>query len=255
MKKINNKGITLIELIVSFAIVGVAIIYFFQTLYTVKKVYITAKNETNSFIDKSYTIRVISEYLDKQGAIPEDVCVTYGLSCTKASFDSYYFNGIKDASAAQDSDASYGKYYRIKVENETNSYYIYKHWISLDAHSTFRPYFPGFSYGNITESRNNVITASYGGTTAKYTFSQSLSGDIKINYSLAKDGCDITNTTTFRIDGQTQEVNYAGSDWSNGEVMFSSVSENSKLTVEVNHSGSSNTACTVYTAINSITTS
>ena len=39
MKKLNKKGVTLIELIVSFAIVGVAIIYFFQTLYTVKNIY------------------------------------------------------------------------------------------------------------------------------------------------------------------------------------------------------------------------
>ena len=30
MKKINNKGVTLVELIVSFALVGVAIIYFFS---------------------------------------------------------------------------------------------------------------------------------------------------------------------------------------------------------------------------------
>ena len=37
MRKINNKGVSLIELIVSFAIVGVAIIYFFQTLYIPQK--------------------------------------------------------------------------------------------------------------------------------------------------------------------------------------------------------------------------
>ena len=35
VNKLNNKGVTLVELIVSFAIVGVAIIYFFQTLSTV----------------------------------------------------------------------------------------------------------------------------------------------------------------------------------------------------------------------------
>ena len=57
MKKINDKGVTLIELIVSFAIVGVAIIYFFQTLYTVKKVYATARDETNEFIDVSLCIK------------------------------------------------------------------------------------------------------------------------------------------------------------------------------------------------------
>ena len=39
VKKLNNKGVTLIELIVSFMLVAVAIIYFYQTLYTDKKLY------------------------------------------------------------------------------------------------------------------------------------------------------------------------------------------------------------------------
>lgn len=64
MKKINNKGITLIELIVSFAIVGVAIIYFFQTLYTVKKVYNTARNETNNYVAVNYAFRNFDAALD-----------------------------------------------------------------------------------------------------------------------------------------------------------------------------------------------
>ena len=37
MKKLNNKGITLAELIVSFAIVSVAVIYMYQTLLTINK--------------------------------------------------------------------------------------------------------------------------------------------------------------------------------------------------------------------------
>ena len=56
MKKINNKGVTLVELIVSFALVGVAIIYFFQTLYTVKKVYADARLETNYYIRKEQDV-------------------------------------------------------------------------------------------------------------------------------------------------------------------------------------------------------
>ena len=67
MRKINNKGVSLIELIVSFAIVGVAIIYFFQTLYTVKKVYSTARDETNEFVAKDYALRLLDKYIDKNG--------------------------------------------------------------------------------------------------------------------------------------------------------------------------------------------
>lgn len=58
MRKINNKGVTLVELIISFALVGVAIIYFFQTLYTVKNVYSIARDDTNNYIRKDYTLRI-----------------------------------------------------------------------------------------------------------------------------------------------------------------------------------------------------
>ena len=60
----NNKGVTLVELIVSFAIVGVAIIYFFQTLTTVNKLYYTARKETNEFVEKSYALRIADAYVD-----------------------------------------------------------------------------------------------------------------------------------------------------------------------------------------------
>ena len=39
MKKLNNKGLTLVELIVSFALVSVAMLYFYQTVSTVSKLY------------------------------------------------------------------------------------------------------------------------------------------------------------------------------------------------------------------------
>lgn len=69
MKKLNNKGVTLVELIVSFALVGVAIIYFFQTLYTVKKVYADARFETNDYIRKDYTLRIAKANIEKGESI------------------------------------------------------------------------------------------------------------------------------------------------------------------------------------------
>lgn len=56
--KLNNKGITLVELIVSFALVSVAVIYFYQTLVVVRKIYKTATVETQEFIDKSYDLKL-----------------------------------------------------------------------------------------------------------------------------------------------------------------------------------------------------
>ena len=64
MKKLNRKGVTLVELIVSFAIVGVAIIYFFQTLTTVNKLYYKAREETNKFVDKDYALRIANAWAD-----------------------------------------------------------------------------------------------------------------------------------------------------------------------------------------------
>lgn len=65
MKKINNKGITLVELIVSFILVTVAVIYFYQTLFTVKKLYTKTIKETTEYVDREYVLRLADAYLDK----------------------------------------------------------------------------------------------------------------------------------------------------------------------------------------------
>lgn len=65
--KLNNKGLTLAELIVSFMLVSVAIVYFFQTLITVNKLYQTAREETNEFIEKDYALRIADAWVDKNG--------------------------------------------------------------------------------------------------------------------------------------------------------------------------------------------
>lgn len=57
--KLNQKGVTLVELIVSFALVAVAIVYFYQTLYTVKNLYSKAQRETNEYVDVNYAYRII----------------------------------------------------------------------------------------------------------------------------------------------------------------------------------------------------
>ena len=257
MKKLNNKGVTLVELIVSFALVGVAIIYFFQTLYTVKKVYADARNETNNYINRDYTLRILSTYLDEQGALPNDICSMYNLKCKKAIFDTYYYNGEKSVGDAQKKDNSYGKYYRIEITDENNNiYYLYKHWKMLDdtERTSFRPYYPGYSNGGMNSDKKNVITAAYD-STARYTFAKKLKGNVTINYSIATDegGNCTTNTTTFTIDNNhTQTViRENAADWDTSSITFSDVPENSHLTVEVK--GSNPVKCTAYTAINSIT--
>ena len=61
MKKINNNGMTLVELIVSFMLVSVAMLYFFQTLRTVQKIYTKSVEQTKQFVNFNYAFRIIEE--------------------------------------------------------------------------------------------------------------------------------------------------------------------------------------------------
>ncbi len=65
MKKLNNKGLTLAELIVSFALVSVAMLYFYQTVSTVSRLYKKSKDETNLFSESTYTLRLLNSYCNK----------------------------------------------------------------------------------------------------------------------------------------------------------------------------------------------
>lgn len=103
MKKLNNKGVTLVELIVSFALVGVAIIYFFQTLYTVKKVYADARFETNNYIRKDYTLRIAKANIEKGKSIcnKNEYCEFSGTESCSSNFCqveiTYYDGKTKDS--------------------------------------------------------------------------------------------------------------------------------------------------------------
>ena len=69
MKKLNNKGMTLVELIVSFMIVSVAMLYFFQTLRTVQKIYKKSFDKTTEYIDWDYALRITAAFVEGSGGI------------------------------------------------------------------------------------------------------------------------------------------------------------------------------------------
>lgn len=123
MRKINNKGVSLIELIVSFAIVGVAIIYFFQTLYTVKKVYSTARDETNEFVAKDYALRLLDSYIDENDTTT-DFCGKI-INCTSITEDTdngintYEINIIKYGNGKETSAILY-KYIPTSTSETSN---------------------------------------------------------------------------------------------------------------------------------------
>lgn len=127
--KMNNKGVTLIELIVSFAIVGVAIIYFFQTLYTVKTIYSNAMDETNKFVDKDYAIRIIDEYIEQN----KESISTSNLNNLCEKYDLKYGDEVCKEITIKKVDSisiDTGNVYEINVKNDGNSKYSFYKFIS-----------------------------------------------------------------------------------------------------------------------------
>lgn len=88
MKKLNKKGVTLIELIVSFAIVSIAMIYFYQTIVDLHRMYKNSNKATDEFVNKDYALRVLDAYIKEKGVTnlsAGNVCTNYLLGyCNKA---------------------------------------------------------------------------------------------------------------------------------------------------------------------------
>ena len=77
MKKLNNKGMSLIELIISFSLVCVAIIYFFETLFITNKILRTTREDTNNYVDVAYAFNII-EYNIKNNITSSDDVASKG---------------------------------------------------------------------------------------------------------------------------------------------------------------------------------
>lgn len=111
MKKLNNKGMTLIELIVSFVLVSVAVIYFYQTLTTVYKLYNDTRKETREYVDWNYAFRVANEMANQS-------------VCTSAE---------KKISGSEDEDTNYftckkaSNYYVIKYTKDGTQKYLFNY--------------------------------------------------------------------------------------------------------------------------------
>ena len=119
MKKLNTKGITLAELIVSFALVSVSTIYFYQTIYTVRKIYKESDNRTNFLVEESYNYRITNLIVNKNN----------GKNCE------YIINEIKKYSQKDDFfkarvyDCNINdkiSYIKFKIDDEDETYYFYR---------------------------------------------------------------------------------------------------------------------------------
>ena len=91
MKKLNKKGVTLIELIVSFAIVSIAMIYFYQTIVDLHRMYKNSNKATDEFVNKDYALRVLDAWATKSdnnlsdllstASSPVKICDMYNMAC------------------------------------------------------------------------------------------------------------------------------------------------------------------------------
>ena len=95
MKKLNNKGMSLIELIISFSWVCVAIIYFFETLFITNKILRTTREDTNNYVDVAYAFNIIEYYVHHNDEF-KNYINEYKISDAKNILD-FYVNGFNDA--------------------------------------------------------------------------------------------------------------------------------------------------------------
>lgn len=68
MRKLNNKGMSIVELIVSFAIITVAVVYFSQSLITVSKLFKNTKEETDAYVEEVYAYRTLEAMFKEYSA-------------------------------------------------------------------------------------------------------------------------------------------------------------------------------------------
>lgn len=122
MKKLNNKGITLVELIVSFALVSVSVIYFYQTVYTVRKLYSNSQKATEQYVKANFAFRLANELFDT-GCVPNSV---YNLNVFNNAIDGDYKTNFEDG------------FCEINFTIDDKDYTLYKPPILLKDDSRFK---------------------------------------------------------------------------------------------------------------------
>lgn len=182
MKKLNKKGVTLIELIVSFAIVSVALIYFYQTIVDLHRMYKNSNKATDEFVNKDYALRVLDAYI-KENDVNDlsNVCSNYLLGyCNTAEV-------TKD-----------GVFSKVKLKKDTDvlatSYYYTEDKIVAAIESTALD-----SDGNVkslSDLKNAVERQVGDKEKSKYSYEQSIE-DGKVKYEVIYTDSSKTTTTIY----------------------------------------------------------
>ena len=200
MKKLNNKGLTLAELIVSFALVSVAMLYFYQTVSTVSKLYKNSKKETNDFAETTYLLRLVDAKLDDLKQQPDYRSVSgKNINLTTAAreelkkFCNEKLKATCDVSGPVTTEGAQDyHYYKIRIKKGGITKYLYRRAsIKVPIGSVVEQW----EVNAKTEKKlgkNEMINSPNGGD----RFVKIISGNIDCknqNYE-----CELTNTSTIQ---------------------------------------------------------
>ena len=124
MKKLNKKGVTLIELIVSFAIVSIAMIYFYQTIVDLHRMYKNSNKATDEFVNKDYALRVLDAWATKSDNNLSDllstapsqvkICDMYNMACDDGKTRVESNKNFKKITLMNSSDKELAVYYKYE---------------------------------------------------------------------------------------------------------------------------------------------
>lgn len=215
MKK-NNKGVTLIELIVAFAIVSVATIYFFQTVSLVKRMYSNAREETNNYANKTYAMRVLDTYVSQYGTIG----LTDGKVCSQLlggycnKIETYVYSGSNKMSDIYNNTFLFKFIAQDSSNNTLFTLYKYNSNINMpvtvdinaaDVGAYFTPHWGGWVKNN--QVHNNIAAAdnvfrvvrlgNNNWTSGNITYPIKYSGRTKVSFKTTTD--DSSNTAQARV--------------------------------------------------------
>lgn len=114
--KNNQKGVTLVELIVSFMLVSVTVIYFMQIMIVVRRIYKKSQDDTELFVNRTYAIKIFEACMKKYNN-SSNCSNKFGIEYTISPIDTSTVNGLSGP------ELSLTKY---EFKNNKDTFYIYR---------------------------------------------------------------------------------------------------------------------------------
>lgn len=192
MKKLNKKGVTLIELIVSFAIVSIAMIYFYQTIVDLHRMYKNSNKATDEFVKKDYALRVLDAWATKSDNNLSDLLIS---ATDQKKICDMYNMACDDSETKIENNNNFKKITLINNNKELAVYYKYEKTLvdlKLERAGALDEYGNVNSYDNMSntlkEADDDIVTVGFDNGIIKY----------EITDKSGKERYNKTNTNTIK---------------------------------------------------------